>query len=624
MPADESAPAARPAPLPTSCQTCRLRKIRCQPSEDGGDQCQPCRKKGINCVFVERSRTRRRSGKNVEAARERYGSVVPGSSAAFTSSSSSSSSSVSPPSIASEDSLVQHHLASSFGAKLFDLWLDRRQTRTNMPNVDLPVVDFWELLDKFNGVGQRLDRLPPSDELLCRITYSFAAPLYLPDRLAGNSRRDISNRLLQEAEGLADSLHIWRKLELAHVASLLLLSRAKGTASCAGNDSMPYLSAAVAQFRQLTRRTVANLEEREEPLRRLGWSLIVADVFGAAELQDRPQFVREELAALLSGCSPSLPTSEELLAAARISGDESLSRILQAVQVVVLVAHDTATYTATDAFSLEVTTKIWLRLDEVYGWARNTLFAVYAPELVGHGLIRIYAHVLWVAALALETSLMHHLSDMITRVATSNARACSLKNTELLANLATMCGHANQRLARSLCALLRLPQEQQHCLPLHAMSIVSGVVCSVARVLDLAAAFAGAPVSDTTLFPLGALDKLVSLRHLSEQIRYLSRGYPSAQMTATLDALNAEEVALGGSPTTSVLDLAVSDLSSNLSSFDPHTALGSPHAPQSGPNSIVSSPWLADQLFSDHSLLQPLHTSSGSLSPAEEWRWELV
>jgi hypothetical protein len=34
---------------------------------------------------------------------------------------------------------------------------------------------------------------------------------------------------------------------------------------------------------------------------------------------------------------------------------------------------------------------------------------------------------------------------------------------------------------------------------------------------------------------------------LSEQIRYLSRGYPSAQMTATLDALNAEEVALGGS-----------------------------------------------------------------------------
>ena len=44
------------------------------------------------------------------------------------------------------------------------------------------------------------------------------------------------------------------------------------------------------------------------------------------------------------------------------------------------------------------------------------------------------------------------------------------------------------------------------------MSIVSGVVCSVARVLDLAAAFAGAPVSDTTLFPLGALDKLVSLR----------------------------------------------------------------------------------------------------------------
>jgi hypothetical protein len=44
------------------------------------------------------------------------------------------------------------------------------------------------------------------------------------------------------------------------------------------------------------------------------------------------------------------------------------------------------------------------------------------------------------------------------------------------------------------------------------MSIVPGVVCSVARVLDLATAFAGAPATDTTLFPLGALDKLVSLR----------------------------------------------------------------------------------------------------------------
>ena len=175
---------------------------------------------------------------------------------------------------------------------------------------------------------------------------------------------------------------------------------------------MPYLSAAVAQFRQRTRRTVANLEEREEPFRRLGWSLIVADVFGAAERRDRPQLyvlsllstrdptdtvadhrvhdsAREELTAHLSGCPPSLPTSEELLAAARISGDVSLSRILQAVQVVVLIAHDTAIYTAADAFSLAVTTKLWLRLDEVYGWARNTLFAVYAPELVGHGLIRV-------------------------------------------------------------------------------------------------------------------------------------------------------------------------------------------------------------------------------------------
>lgn len=55
-------------------------------------------------------------------------------------------------------------------------------------------------------------------------------------------------------------------------------------------------------------------------------------------------------------------------------------------------------------------------------------------------------------------------------------------------------------------------QEQQSCAPLYALCIVPGVVCSVARVLDLATAFTNAPVTDPTLFPLGAVDKLLSLQ----------------------------------------------------------------------------------------------------------------
>ncbi|GAA5879022.1 hypothetical protein JCM3774_004472 [Rhodotorula dairenensis] len=576
MPFDEAA--ARPSTrtgLPTSCQTCRLRKIRCQPAEDGGsDQCAACRKKGIVCVFVERSRTRNRSGKIVEAARNRYGNVVPASS-----NSSSSSSSVSPPSTATEDLLVQNNLASSFGARLFDLWLDRRQTRSSMPNVDLPVVDFWELLDKYNDVGQRLDRLSPVDQLLCRITYAFAAPLHLPDRLAGNSRRDIANRLLQEAEALADSLHIWRKVELGHVASLILLSRAKGTGHYTDSESMPYLSAAVAQFRQLTRRSIPNLEEGDEPMRRLGWSMIVADVLGAAERRERPILFRDEVEQLLSGVVPVLPTSEQLLAAADISGDLSLAWILQAVQVVVLIAHDLATYTSADNFSLDTTTKLWLCLDEVYGWARGTLFAVCPTDRVGHGLIRVYAHVLWVGTLALEMSLIEHLSHLITRAATPTARSRVLQDTEVLSDLVTI----------------------------------------VARVLDLATAFANAPSSDPTLFPLGAVDKLMSLQHLSEQVRYLSRGYPSAQMTATLTTLDEEGLALGGANASTMLDIAVSDPHSSSTTLDLHSSSGSAAPSYSTPGSASSSPWLCD-----FHLIPPLHGTPAAISPAEEWRWELV
>ncbi|GAA5987879.1 hypothetical protein JCM10908_007254 [Rhodotorula pacifica] len=650
MPSDQgSEVAVERAPLQTSCQSCRLRKIRCRPPPDGeGDQsatCQACRKKGINCIFVERSRTRNRSGKNVDAARQRYGSIVP---AAPRSTSSSSSASVSPLFGSGDDILMHHQLASSFGAKLFGIWLDIDRIRSSVPNVDLPVIDFWALFAKYNSVGQRLDRLSRVDEvsfsfytvglpdadadddhtmqLLCRITYAFAAPLYLPDQLAGNTRRDIAHRLLQEAEMLADSLLIWRKVELEHVAPLILLSRAKSTSDPIANGYTPYLSAAVAQFRQLTRRSVANLEAENTAMRQLGWSLIAADIFGSAERREVPNMTREELAVLLSGCPPSLPTTSELCTAARFSAELSMSYILQAVHVAILIAHDTATYTSRDLFSLETTTALWLRLDDVYGWARNTLFAVASPEEDGHNLIRIYTHVLWVAGLAIEMSLIQHLSEMITQAATPNNRICGLQDTEHLSKLVAMCGHANQRLSRALCAFLRLPQEQPHLTPLYTFGMAPGVVCSVARVLDLASAFGSVSASDLTLFPLGARDKLMSIRHLSEQIRYLSRGYPSPKMAATLAALDVEEAALGGLTPAIMPDIAVPVGVPMLAPFASQSSSESTHNSHSTPDSILSSPWLSDAVLSEYNVVPPLSTSTDheSHSPAEGWRWEMV
>ncbi|GAA5987845.1 hypothetical protein JCM10908_007240 [Rhodotorula pacifica] len=634
MPTDSEGPPK--STLPTSCQTCRLRKIRCQPSPEGSDStgCQACVRKGINCVYVERSRTRNRSGKNVETARARYGSVLPNLtlSSASTSSTDSSPEADARPCVASQDALVRQHLASSLGAKLFELWLNRDPTRSTMPNVDLPVVDFWDLLSKHSRHGYRLDKLDPVDEVLCRLTYAFAAPIYLPDRLAGNTRRNMVAQLMQDAESRADELVIWRRVDITHVPVLLLLYRAKATETAASPDAVMYLSAAVAQFRQLTRANKLSLHHCDEAFRAMGWSLIVYDTLGAAESRQRPNLSREELETLLPSGSATLPTAAQLSKANPHSGQSAMSLVMQSVHVVARIAYDTAMYTSGDTFSVEDCTGLWVRIDEVYRWARSTLFEACTSATAGGSLIRVYTHVLWVAALALEMSIIQHLSEMITQAATSNARICGLQDTEHLSNLVTMCGHANQRLSRALCAFLRLPQEQPHETPQHTLSVAPGVVCSVSRVLDLANAFVNAPASDQTLFPLGAWDKLASLRHLEVQLRYLSRGYPSAHMTATLAALDAESAILsamtvtGQAHDTSVPPPAEPPLVP--SSDDGATTSAVPaNSTFADTISLAEEPLLSPRFFTQ-SLFDPslsdYPSDLGIGSSEGAWRWEMV
>ncbi|GAA5987877.1 hypothetical protein JCM10908_007253 [Rhodotorula pacifica] len=547
--------------------------------------------------------------------------------------STSSSSSASPPASTCQDTLTRTQLASSFGARLFLIWLDRDQTGSSIPNIDLPAVDFWLLYLRFMDAGQQLKRLTPVDELLCRVTYASVAPLHFPDRVAGNSRGDIARHLLQEAEARADELLIWRNVKIEHVAPLLLLACAKSTAEPAGDASTPYFAAATSQFRQLMRGSTTNIDEGSQPMRQLGWSLIVGDVFRAAERRERPNLLRNEISTLLAGSPPIFPTLERLLEDARVSAADSMDRMLQAIHIGVLVAHDTATYVSSQSVSVEEITSLWLRLDEMYNWSRHTLFAVHDPSLVGWNLTRIYTHVVWVTALVLEATLIQHLSEMITQSATSNTWTCGLQDTEHISGLITMCGHGNKRLSRGLCALLRLPQEQPDLRRLHIFSMVPGVICSVSRVLDLANAFVTAPASDQTLFPLGASDKLASVRHLEVQIRYLSRGYPSAHMTSTLAALDAEAGILSAMtmtdqahdtsfppPSEAPLVPDLSNASANASTVSTHSTLAATISPADEP--LLSPFFFSHSLFDPSLSDYPSDLSTGS--PEGAWRWEMV
>lgn len=106
--------------------------------------CAACQRKGINCVVVERAKTRNRTGKNVEAAKGRYGSLT-------SSSSSNKSSSHSPSLVPAQELLAREELAGAFGNRLFELWLDQEHQRHDWPALELPVVDFWQLRERYDA-----------------------------------------------------------------------------------------------------------------------------------------------------------------------------------------------------------------------------------------------------------------------------------------------------------------------------------------------------------------------------------------------------------------------------------------------------------------------------------------
>lgn len=137
--------------------------------------------------------------------------------------------------------------------------------------------------------GRRLDRLAPADQLLCRSIYAAAAPAYLPSHWPGDKGRAIVKQLCRDAERLADGLAIWRKADLTHIAPLLTLYKIHNTDDANAEEALPYLSAAIAQCRQLDRRSAAGGALVTPGTGAwISWTLIMMDVFGAVERAQPP------------------------------------------------------------------------------------------------------------------------------------------------------------------------------------------------------------------------------------------------------------------------------------------------------------------------------------------------
>ncbi|GAA5821173.1 hypothetical protein JCM10212_002575 [Sporobolomyces blumeae] len=541
---DEASTSKGPSTMPkSSCETCRLRRVKCVRPTDLDASCQACAKKGIRCVVVERPRTRNRSGKNVETARARYGSASREPSRSHSSSSSGSASPqvVPSPQLVVQAKLAQDELAGQFGNRLFELWLDqdRVQERERWPSVDLPVVDFCALRARYNASGFRLEHLETSDQLLTRLVFAFSAPAHLPPHLSHHSRLSISSQLLSEAESLSDALAIWRKPSASHAASLVLFHKALSASSIDNPDARTYLSAAAEQLRRLASSDPAAVCGELGPgSSGLSWSTALVDAVAAAERRTVPHLTRADLETYLGRTEPSLPSLDSVLAVFPLSPELTMAKILDVLFYFIVLARDVAKWTSSaktgDATGLSM---LSTRLDGLYDWSQGALILCSANEGVSSGLCRVYTSVIWASAVMLEFSLAEHLSSLVTRAASDASASFDLSSTERLSSLVASCQCARSRI---VAVGTRLVDHMSRTGEIYALGILPGVGCSASRVIDLVKAILAAPASETTRFGNPPSVRLESLEWLSPQVARIAGAWPSVRATETLEAIEHE------------------------------------------------------------------------------------
>ncbi|POY72994.1 hypothetical protein BMF94_3980 [Rhodotorula taiwanensis] len=567
--ATDSSPLAIRDPVSLACETCRLRKVRCERppgfESDSNTACKACMRKGVQCVYVDRPKTRNRSGRILEEARARYGTVPPAAVAP------SSDLALLRPVVPAQDSLVQQELASSIGSRLLAHWLGAAQTRTYLPDENSPLVLFIALIERYDALDRRLDRLAPADQLLCRSIYAAAAPAYLPSHWPGDKRRAIVKQLCRDAERLADGLAIWRKADLTHIAPLLTLYKIHNTDDANAEEALPYLSAAIAQCRQLDRRSAAGRALVTPGTGAwISWTLIMMDVFGAVERAQPPHLSRDEVLRFFGTNGPVLRDPSSVPGLDTLDEGDRLSKriALGAFSTLLLLAHDAATITATSDCSRYVLEGLWAQLESLYRWCRS---AVVLSRTAGSSSDRLYWYgiVIWSTCTAIELSLVTFIGLNLARSARTLAGddATVSRRFDELVGLSAI---AQRRVETQLCSYIPHTFRDTDRDWLNTLAFIPGITASISRILDLAQTLARTSVPDPALFPRGAIDRLRMLDYVKSQIRNLGEAYPSTKLRQTIDMLHGEQRRMQDMLATGDLGLGRS-----VSSSFPHAQMGS-------------------------------------------------
>ncbi|GAA5982918.1 hypothetical protein JCM11641_002626 [Rhodosporidiobolus odoratus] len=548
-------------PLPTSCDSCRLRRVGCKrkppmDTEATGSEpqaCEACVKKGIKCTTtaVKQAQTRGRSGKRIETAKELYGSLVTGTETTASSSNLARLTLVPVPTktldlseaigghllapSSTSNTLTNAELSGSLGAQLLRLY-NEAGAGAHGALYPLPIFAPEVLLERYEAVGRNLSALTSQDELLCRTVFPLASRL-LPSS-PSRPTSSLAHQLFQDAQGRADDLAIWRKPSRMNAIILLLLHQASGQGEISHTDTRPYMAALVEQVNQLLAIEPTAIKGiSSSSTSNLGWCIGAFDALSAVESGREPRLSDREYNRIFDLSRPSLPSRFVLSLGLAADPFSLTTAVLCALALVIALARRVAYAlddlstggmrdTPPDAFFPNV----WREMDRIYAWSGDTLD--FAAEVGGNDrfsqtVLELFCSLSYGSTVFSELSILVHLEKHAVGEHTGLVQPALLQL-------------ARSRISIVICRYLRDLRKNSK----DYLAIFTACAWSLSRMAMLAQLFTTTSAWNTNLHPGGAQDKLASLQFLSRALESIQRCFDTADFAVAIKSLAAEKIAL--------------------------------------------------------------------------------
>ncbi|GAA5861247.1 hypothetical protein JCM8547_008532 [Rhodosporidiobolus lusitaniae] len=538
LPAAARGSAALPykrGPPPTSCEPCRLRRVKCVRAATSNDSdrppsaCQACLMKGLICVpsTTTSQITRNRTGKRIEAAKQIYGSVDDTSP---------------PPSFCSTGELVpsgqaarlaEREISETLGLEFLTLWDGAGGDKAVYAP---PVFDFSSLKSRFESFGNRLSLLPEDDQLTARIVFAFASNLP-PSKDVPPFPRPLAAQLVANTLSRADVCGIWRDSTVNSVVNCLLLYELIGHGEVATDNAVMILSSAATNLMCIWRKDPQALRSPSRgTCTAVVCHLAMYTTAVAVERRERPVISQQDLDRVFGVYSLVPVALEEVKRAAQNNPFWLARSLTPAITCYIAAGRDFANHVDAEQDELEPRMTfgeietLWKTAEEILAWGSDVLNLTVKPgelEPCTFVLFQAYVQLSYGPTLFLLLAMLLYLEEKAEHIPSPTL------------------DHYRARLAVHVCNYLRDFRTPSGT---NSMAALTSTLWGVSRLVNLAQFFNSTSAWDETLHPGGPGDKLASLTFLYNTLSSVVKlNEPEGDAaTATLCQLETERAVLTG------------------------------------------------------------------------------